>query len=49
MSLSALICTLQIVLRQLSFGPTQDLSVLNNNSCESVQEIDEAVEAYMKK
>lgn len=49
MNLCTFLIILQVTLRQLSFGPTRDLSVLSNDSCPAVEEIDREVERYMKK
>ncbi len=49
MTLFTLAAILQIMLRQLSFGPTQDVSTITNESCPAVVQIDREVEAYMRK
>ena len=49
MNLCTLLIILQVTLRQLGFGPTRDLSVLSNDSCPAVEEIDREVERYMNR
>lgn len=49
MSALTLTLLLQIMLRQLTFGPTQNLACLDNDSCPAVEQIDRQVEAYMRK
>lgn len=44
-----LITVLQIFLRQLNYGPTQDLTSLTNESCPDVEVIDRQVKAYMQR
>ncbi len=47
MNFCTFLIILQVMLRQLSFGPTRDLAVLSNDSCPAVEEIDREVEKYM--
>lgn len=48
MKLGLLFVIMQLMLKQLSFGPTRDLSCLDNDSCPAVHQIDNEVEAYIR-
>lgn len=49
MSLLTIITVLQLLLRQMAFAPTKDMTAIDNASCPDVENIDNKVRSYMRR